>query len=178
MADDLFEDVLDIEDRFYQEGYDAGVADGEHAGLLEGKIFGIEKGYDKALELGRLRGRALVWKHRQHNDVADAGTKDVVPAGPELGNDHVAVFTEARAILPTLSSNTRLTKNIELLLALTEPSKIPTDNTDESVEKIEDLTAKASNKAKIIASTVGEHFEPTGGAASSIEDSMGLSARH
>lgn len=178
MSDDLFEDVLDVEDNFYQEGFDAGVADGQHAGLVEGKIFGIERGYDKALELGKLHGRALVWKRRQQS-AASSTTSVTNAASVDLGQANLEddTVSQALASLTALPKNTRLEKNIEALLALTDSTQVPTDNTDESVEKLEDLTAKATTKAKVIATTVGEPFETTPASASSIEDSNGLSAR-
>lgn len=61
---DLFASLLNLEETYYDEGYTAGVADGERAGLVEGRIFGLEKGFEKYLRMGRLRGRAVVWAGR------------------------------------------------------------------------------------------------------------------
>jgi hypothetical protein len=178
MADDLWDDVLDIEDQFYQEGFDAGAADGTHAGLVEGKIFGIEKGYDKALELGRLHGRALVWSYRLRqgqNAASDASTTTGTPVAVAQEDKDLS---HAFSAMPALPKSARLEKNVESLLSLTNSKHVPTANDDESVERVEDLIMKATNKAKIISNTVGEPFEASTTAASSIEDSGGLSARH
>lgn len=178
MAEDLFDDVLDIEHRFYQEGFDAGATDGARAGVTEGKIFGIEKGYDKALELGRLHGRALVWKDRQGlGTPMFSGGAESVPATDKLSNKADGSLVDAASHMQPLPKGSRLEKNIDSLLTLTDPTGVPKDNDDESVEKIEDLIVKATSKAKIIATTIGEQFDPTITIASSIEDSAGLSAR-
>ncbi|KPI37593.1 uncharacterized protein AB675_4044 [Cyphellophora attinorum] len=178
MADDLFDDVLDIEDQFYKEGFDAGAADGTHAGLVEGKIFGIEKGYDKALELGRLHGRALVWNHRlRQGHFAASGSSNLTEtteSSAQSGTD----LSNAFSAMPALPKSARLEKNVESLLSLTSPKHVPTANDDESVEKVEDLIMKATNKAKIVSNTVGEPHETSIATVSSIEDSGGLSARH
>src|SRR5882762_2032425 len=64
MEDDPFESVLDLEETYYQEGYDLGVADGSRAGQIEGRVFGIEKGFEKFAAMGMLHGRAAVWASR------------------------------------------------------------------------------------------------------------------
>src|SRR5271163_3634496 len=68
MDDDVLDDLLSPEENFYRDGYELGQADGTHAGHVEGKLFGIEKGYEKALEMGRLAGRAAVWTIRAGKD--------------------------------------------------------------------------------------------------------------
>jgi hypothetical protein len=170
--DDL-DDLLELENGFYQEGYDAGVADSEYAGLVEGKIFGIEKGYDKVLDLGRLHGRALVWQHRQKEKSADSVLSKLSHGEVTVPKDLIDVW---KAMEP-LPKNARLEKNIQTLLALTEPSQLPTDNSDESVECVEDALAKSKAKSKIISATTGESMNAVVVGGSSIEDSLGLSAR-
>ena len=165
---DLFDDLLSLEDKFYQEGYDAGLADGEHAGLVEGKVFGIEKGYEKALELGRLHGRALVWQMRQ------AQTTDK-PESTDREEPMLATLGHSK-----LPKNTRLTKHIEGLLALTDDKDLVMDNSDEAVTEFDESLAKAQAKAKVIAAIVGEplKLDVSSAAGSGIEESLGLNARH
>lgn len=62
--EDPFDSILNLEEKYYKEGYAAGVADGQPAGLAEGRIFGLEKGFEKFLRMGRLYGRATVWAGR------------------------------------------------------------------------------------------------------------------
>ncbi|KAF1820179.1 DUF1715-domain-containing protein, partial [Dissoconium aciculare CBS 342.82] len=57
-----FDSILDLEEQFYSEGYNLGVADGARTGRIEGRIFGLEKGFEKFLEAGRLHGRAIIWQ--------------------------------------------------------------------------------------------------------------------
>ncbi len=61
---DPFDVLLNLEQTFYNEGYAAGVADGERAGLIEGRIFGLEKGFEKYMRMGRLQGKAVIWAGR------------------------------------------------------------------------------------------------------------------
>lgn len=174
MADDPFDGLLDIEQEFYQEGYDAGLADGQHAGLVEGKVFGIEKGYEKALELGRLHGRAIVWQKRSHESpstqstyTSTATTSNYPPLTKYLQGSR-------------LPKNTRLSKHIEGLLSVTDAKSIAVDNSDESVAEFDDRLSRAQAKAKVIAAIVGESLKPetVGGAHIGIEDAEGLNARH
>ena len=58
--DELFDDVLNLEERFHREGYELGYRDGAEAGRVEGRSVGLKQGYEKFLEAGRLQGRAIV----------------------------------------------------------------------------------------------------------------------
>ncbi|KAI0164259.1 DUF1715-domain-containing protein [Hypoxylon sp. FL1284] len=64
--DDLFnlDEVLNLEETYYKEGYDEGYKDGAEAGLIEGRSAGLKKGFEKYLEAGRLQGRAIIWANR------------------------------------------------------------------------------------------------------------------
>lgn len=168
MASDPFDGLLDLEQNFYQDGYDAGIADGEHAGLVEGKVFGIEKGYEKALELSRLRGRALVWQSRSQ--------QPTTPMGKEVSAAHISSLLQGSS----LSKNSRLTKHIESLLSVTEESSVAPDNSDASVTEFDDRIAKARAKAKVIAAIIAEPLDSdlSTGKNAGIEDAKGLNARH
>jgi hypothetical protein len=61
---DPFDDLLTLEDTLYTAAYDLGVSDGAHAGRIEGRIFGLEKGFEKFAELGQLHGRSVIWGSR------------------------------------------------------------------------------------------------------------------
>lgn len=178
MASDPFDELLDLEDNFYREGYDVGLADGEHAGLVEGKIFGIEKGYEKALELGKLHGRALVWKSRQDNvstDDLDSNSKLAINKSADL-EAPILNQVENSKIPP----NNRLRKHVENLLATSGDHSIVTDNSDEAVSEFDDRLSRAQAKVKVIAAIVGEPLasDANSYASSGIEESVGLNARH
>ncbi|RMZ76068.1 hypothetical protein DV737_g5020, partial [Chaetothyriales sp. CBS 132003] len=173
---DPFDELLQLENEFYKEGYDAGVADSAYAGLVEGKVFGIEKGYEKALELGRLYGRALVWSKRlAKTDDNESGAATFSPAGQDVR----LPVGELMQNMPKLPNNARLGKNINNLLALTDPASLPKDNSDESVSDLDGRIIKARAKAKMIATMIGESVVTTSQpGVSGIEDSTGLNARH
>lgn len=169
MSTDLFDGVLDLEEKFYQEGYDTGFSDGEHAGLVEGKVFGIEKGYEKALELGKLHGRAVIWQQR---------LRTMLPLDRAHHEDATALLARFRAA--SLPDNTRLLRNVEGLLTLSDNSNIIVSNSDEAVADFDDRLAKARMKAKVISNVVDESIEVNiegDGSSTSIEDARGLHAR-
>jgi hypothetical protein len=140
MADPL-DDVFNLEDRFYQEGYNQGLEDGVKAGRIEGRSFGMETGFDKFLESGRLASKAIVWANR-------------LPGKQQQ--------TAPTTSLPPLPANARLDKNVSLLYALVEPDTLSTANTDEAVQDFDDRVKRAQGKAKIVERMVG-----TGGKESS-----------
>ncbi|OIW23449.1 DUF1715-domain-containing protein [Coniochaeta ligniaria NRRL 30616] len=150
MADDPFEQVLDLEEQFYQDGYKQGVADGDKAGRIEGRGLGLEKGYQKFMESGRLHGKSIVWANRLPGLQArpqPEGHPGLDGRGPEK--------TQQQS-LPPLPNNPRLEKNVTTLFALTEPDSLSTDNTDEAVNDFDDRLKRAEGKAKVIEKTVGE----------------------
>ena len=176
MVDDPFDDLLGLEDEFYKEGYEAGAADSSYAGLIEGKVFGIEKGYEKALELGRLHGRALVWQKRlesrsQQQVEVENGEADT-EIEPSKRN------TESRPTLPSLPDNARLRKHVDFLVAITNSADIPKDNSDEAVADVDDRLAKSRSRVRMISNLVDEPMHHHPSSAAGIEDATGLSARH
>ena len=176
MAKDPFDDLLGLEDEFYKEGYEAGVADSSYAGLIEGKVFGIEKGYAKALELGRLHGRTLAWQKRLEagrQQKAEAEKGKVVN-----GDSRIADHTESGLSLPSLPDNARLRKHVEFLVAITNPKDVPKDNSDEAVADVDDRLAKSKSRVKMISSLVDEPMHQDSSSTAGIEDATGLSARH
>lgn len=80
---DVFADVLNLEDRYYKEGYDLGVADGSKSGRIEGRLFGLQKGFEKFLEMGKLNGRAAVWEAR----LPSSSTSSQVQSVPQLSGN-------------------------------------------------------------------------------------------
>lgn len=178
MADansDPFDDLLGLEDNFYKEGYEAGLADGEHVGLVEGKMFGIEKGYEKALELGRLHGRGMVWHMRSQQQASESSKAASMHGSREGGTAIIAQIQGSK-----LPKNKRLSKHIEALLTSTDDKSIATDNSDEAVAEFDERISRAQAKAKVIAAIVGEplKLEVSTSVTTGIEESTGLNARH
>ncbi|KAI8633943.1 DUF1715-domain-containing protein [Xylariaceae sp. FL1651] len=63
-SDDLFDDILNLEEQYYQEGYEQGQKDGAEAGRIEGYSVGLKKGFEKFVEAGRLQSKAMIWANR------------------------------------------------------------------------------------------------------------------
>jgi Essential protein Yae1, N terminal len=156
MSDDILDSVLDLEEAAYQAGFEEGKADGAEAGYTEGRTFGFEKGYQKALEMGKLHGRALmleacmanpnlISKHTANPSLVEPTTATTSTSTPQI--PHAASDTPKP---PILQGNPRLKKQIELLLKLTDPDTLPTENSDEAVEEFDDRMRKAMAKAKVI----------------------------
>lgn len=151
-ANDAFDDLLNLEEQFYSEGYEQGVADGDRAGRIEGRAFGIEKGFEKFVEAGRLQGKSIVWANRlpqaQQQPQDAAGFVPPAPQVPEACK---------RQVLPVLSGGgARLEKNIVMLHALVEPDTLSTENSDEAVNDFDDRVKRAQGKARVIERHLGE----------------------
>ncbi|KAK7744593.1 hypothetical protein SLS53_003479 [Cytospora paraplurivora] len=147
-ANDAFDNLLNLEEKYYSEGYEQGVADGDRAGRVEGRSFGIEKGFEKFVEAGRLHGKSIVWANRlpQPHESAAAST----PASIE----------DER--LPALNGGgARLAKNVVTLYGLVEPDTLSTENTDEAVNDFDDRVKRAQGKARVIERQIGEDFANT-----------------
>ncbi|KAK5688729.1 hypothetical protein LTS10_000707 [Elasticomyces elasticus] len=134
---DPFATLLNLEDQYYTEGYNLGVTDGSLAGRIEGRLFGLEKGFSKFTEMGRMNGRAAVWKARSR------------PNPQTQGDDTVVNFVP-------LSASDRLRKHITRLTELTDPDSLETKNTEDAVDEAEERLAGAKSKFTLIARIVGE----------------------
>ncbi|KAH7003254.1 hypothetical protein EDB82DRAFT_531690 [Fusarium venenatum] len=141
-SSDPFEDVLNLEERFYSEGYQLGIKDGIQAGRIEGRSFGMQKGFEKFLESGRLASKAVVWANR-------------IPQKDKASSEETCT-------LPPLPKNARLEKNINTLYALVEPETLSTENSDEAVQDFDDRVKRAQGKAKIVERMTGGGKETTG----------------
>ena len=178
MAGDLLESLLSLEDKYYQEGYDLGVADGQRAGIIEGRAFGLEKGFEKYLIMGKLHGKSLVLAgrlpttHGQHQTGHTFGTHKtgngeeqfapLVPEGSGIdhitGVDPVLKAESSTKLLSLLPNNERLVRHIRTLDALVEPSSLSKANTEDSVSDFDDRLRRAEGKVKIIERMTGERI--------------------
>nr|POE94356.1 oral cancer-overexpressed protein 1 like [Quercus suber] len=128
VEDEIFASILSLEEEFHSEGYSLGLADGARAGRIEGRQFGLEKGLIKALEMGKLRGRATVWSGRLSHYSPDP--------------------TTAASQIPSLNGSERMRKHVERLVELTDPASLETKNTEEAVQEFEERLGGA--KAKLV----------------------------
>ncbi|ROT41518.1 hypothetical protein SODALDRAFT_331259 [Sodiomyces alkalinus F11] len=157
---DPFEDIFNLEDRFYNEGYEQGSRDGILAGRIEGRSVGISKGFDKFLEGGRVYGKSLVWANRIHlssSSPSRLSTSATTTDGLSSQQSRVAEESSRKCSLPPLpTNNARLQKNIVALHALVEPDTLSTENSDEAVNDFDDRIKKAQGRVKVIERVVGE----------------------
>ncbi len=165
MQSNTFDEILGLEEQFYDEGFRQGLADGITAGQVEGRTFGLEKGFEKYVESGRLYGKSIVWANRmpkfQKNvtncdEEADKSTSSSLPTR----HDHQGTATLG---LPSLPDNQRLANHIKVLYALSESESLSTENTEEAVSDFDDRLKRAQGKAKIIERIVGEAKVDVGG---------------
>ena len=199
MSGDSFDDLLNLEDNYYQEGYALGEADGTHAGLVEGKLFGVEKGFEKAMSMGRLSGRAEVWRWRgrgrrsqpssttssspssQPSQTVSLPSGKISPRPTQVTSPSGARAATPIGDLPPLSANARLERHIESLSAITDSASMSGKNSDDAVADFDERLAKAIAKAKVISNIVAEplHVEevPVHHGHRSIEESGSLPAR-
>ncbi|KAI4120535.1 MAG: hypothetical protein LQ338_006946 [Usnochroma carphineum] len=164
MASDPLDELFELENKFYKEGYDLGVQDGTCAGQIEGRLFGLEKGFKKYAAMGRLHGRSVIWSGRlqtpsssssqaspgqndMHHDRDPSHERNIV--AEESTSDHLAS-------LPQIPHNLRLEKHARTLYALTEPASLSTENTEDAVSDFDDRLKRAEGKVKIIEKLVGE----------------------
>jgi hypothetical protein len=144
-SEDPFDVVLNLEDQYYQEGFQAGIEDGSRAGLIEGRFFGFEKGFEKFLEMGKLSGRACVWSARMQKDkVSSRQSFDAGDEGSDVGG------------VKSLKYGERLDRHVQTLRALSELESLSTQNTEDAVSEFDDRFKRATAKVKVIESIVGE----------------------
>lgn len=176
--DDPFDSLLGLEDHYYQEGYELGVKHGTQAGLIEGRLFGLEKGYEKYAAIGKLHGQSTVWAARlsssqnsesngtekmRHKSNASDNRNIISDAAQMNSESQETIWTgehghgEPSGSLLNLTENSRLVKHIRTLYALVEPSSLSTENNEESVSVFDDRLKRAEGKVKIIEKMVGEH---------------------
>lgn len=166
---DPFDSILSLEDSFYKEGYVLGEADGRRAGLLDGRLFGLEKGFEKYACMGKLHGRAMVWAGKIATDCQDAQAVSEIGApnqdietssdGTSLAKDPHPT-TMVRKTKPgrvdLLKLKPRLENHVRTLYALTEPESLSTKNSKDAVADFDDRLRRAQGKSKLIEKLTGE----------------------
>jgi hypothetical protein len=180
MPSTAFDEVLGLEEEFYEEGYRQGLADGVKAGQIEGRTFGLEKGFEKYVESGRLHGKSLIWANRapQFQSSATSTGSDSPESRETIQQENHAASSDLK--LPNLPENARLAKHIKVLYALAESESLSTENTEDAVSDFDDRLKRAHVKARIIERMASEAKggEQVSSGDGSIEDVSVLSARH
>lgn len=168
--DDPFDDLLTLEDTLYTTAHDQGVADGARAGRIEGRIFGLEKGFEKFAALGKLHGRGAVWGSRlpPHTSKPTSTSASTGPtttpapiptqatSTPNSDPTPASHGSENNTLPPLPNTSARLVSNISLLYHLTDPPTFSTSNNEVSVADFDDRVKRAGAKAKVIERIIGE----------------------
>lgn len=138
MATDPFDSLFSLEDEYYNEGYQEGHRDGLQQSELEARLFGIEKGFEKFVTMGKLQARAKIWAARLFRaDTADVKATSI-------------------SCLSSLSANPRLEKHINNLLELVDPATLSVANTDDDVGDFDERLRRAQAKVKVLERMIGE----------------------
>ena len=167
MEADPLDSLLGLEDQYYNEGFTLGTADGVQAGLVEGRLFGLEKGFEKFINMGRLHGQSIVWASRLPSVQASRATAlECLPLMKEdktLDNGSVSELNTLKRTtfhghpLPLLPSQPRLKKHIQTFHALVEMESVSVKNDEDSVSEFDDRLKRAGGKSKIIEKLIGEY---------------------
>ncbi|KAL8930226.1 MAG: hypothetical protein Q9208_000843 [Pyrenodesmia sp. 3 TL-2023] len=161
MVPDPLNSLFELEDTFYQEGHELGVEDGSRAGRIEGRLFGLEKAFEKYVAMGKLHGHSVIWAGRmsspsqKSSDLEVESSDGASKTGSSEQASHLPGATTSDP-MATIPHNSRLEKHIRTLYALTEPASLATDNTEEAVSDFDDRLRRAEGKVKIIAKAVGD----------------------
>lgn len=156
--DDPFESLFSLEEQYYQEGHALGVADGSQSGRIEGRVFGLERGFEKFAAMGALAGRCAVWEARlSHGPRLEEADRS--KATSDDGSKGQGKDDNQSTILP-IPENARLAKHLSTLYALVEAESLSTQNTEEAVSDFDDRLKRAEGKVKVIGKIIGEDTTP------------------
>ena len=144
--DDPLESVFSLEDQLYHEGFQEGLADGSRAGRLEGRVFGIKSGFERYVALGRIQGRAALWRARMRK-----------PSQDERGmTDPTTTAKAPREDRRPWSDHARLVKHVQALRSLVAPGNLSFENTEDAISNVDTRLQRAVAKMKVIESITGE----------------------
>jgi hypothetical protein len=172
MQSGTFDEVLGLEEQFYHDGFQQGLADGVRAGQIEGRTFGLEKGFEKYIESGKLLGKSLVWanripRSREQRDHQDTTLSEAAARTSPATPNHQDSST---ITLPSLPKSQRLERHLKVLHALSESESLSAENTEEAVSEFDDRLKRAEGKAKIIERLVGEGREEVDGGQTNTDE--------
>ncbi|GBL50638.1 hypothetical protein ACI3LY_001611 [Candidozyma auris] len=122
MADITLDDVLDLENEFYKEGFTEGQEKSVRDNFLEGKAYGLQTGFQRFLVLGYIQGLVESWEQYQSKAVQGhlSQLKDIIKDIPLTNGDkEVAKYElaigKARNKVRVLASITKSSEKIAKL---------------------------------------------------------------
>ena len=107
---------------------------------MQARLFGIEKGYEKFMEMGELQAKAWAWSDDIHVRLSNAQQEQK----PVSSTDQ------------SFASRDRIMKHMEILHTLLDPSTVSFENTDDAVSTFDDRLKRAHAKCKVITRLLGE----------------------
>lgn len=129
--DDLnFDEVLDIEQQYYQKGFDEAFSVGEEHSYKDGKQFGIQTGFQRFILIGALKRVCGLLEQAVQND----NNKESV-------GKHIAALSDVLHNLNKFYSENSKT--------------ISATNSAQDVELYEDLIKRIRSKAKVVFTKLG-----------------------
>ncbi|KAI4268165.1 MAG: hypothetical protein LQ337_008003 [Flavoplaca oasis] len=173
MSFDPLDELLELEDTFYKEGYDLGIQDGNRTGRIEGRLFGLTSAFEKFSVMGSLHGRSVIWSatlsgpqlpSESQDSANDRGAlaTDGHPTDSPKSSNQEAAPPDASSLksqtspLPQTRHMSRLERHVRTLYALTEPASLATENTEEAVSDFNDRLRRAEGKAKVVEKFFGQ----------------------
>ncbi|KAK9466793.1 hypothetical protein V1512DRAFT_192213, partial [Lipomyces arxii] len=133
----LFDDVLSLEESFYNEGYNNGIKDGEKAGTSEGKQFGLETGFQRFLTLGIVQGRCEIW-NKQSKQSRQLQVLTEMIAAVDVSNTEHAVDEFSKTI-KTVRNRVKVVQRLmkdPVTVDLEDDAVKVLDQQDETVEDV------------------------------------------
>lgn len=125
-----FDSVVDLEQQYYQKGFDEAFAVGQNHSLKDGKQFGIQTGFQRFILIGAIKK-----------------TFELINALPLSENDPVKLEKSKKSISEMLDNiNKFYSENSEVIV---------TTNTTADVEVYEEIIKKIRSKAKIVYTKLG-----------------------
>lgn len=141
--DDPFDSLLNLESTYESQGYADGLRDGKDQAHISAKLFGIEKAFEKYVNMSRLRWRAECLAAEHGVPIAPAEDSD----GAADGASSVSGGAEKPA--------SRLQKHVATLLAFTSAKTMDCSNTDVAIGDFDERLRRAQAKVKVIERLTG-----------------------
>lgn len=98
MADITLDGILDVEDEFYAQGYQEGQDQSIKEQFVEGKIYGLQTGFQRFLVIGYIRGLLEDWKRLENPSISthlDQLEKLVANIPTSNGDKEVEIYEKA-----------------------------------------------------------------------------------
>ncbi|ODV85502.1 hypothetical protein CANARDRAFT_23035 [[Candida] arabinofermentans NRRL YB-2248] len=149
-----FDSVLNLEDQYYNEGFNEGQLEGSMKQFHEGKELGIQTGYQRLLIIGQLRTLVNYWIEKIDR-LIESNTM-----GTESSSSDLSVSVVSVSVKKPKRDNHKVKKTLDglkmLLDSLYDNDKINLTNSDEDVQTYETILKKARAKVRSLSTVLGD----------------------